>query len=43
MAKLLWYFDVELMEDSKNWDKGQKTSMYWEKGDLNVKFTPVAT
>jgi hypothetical protein len=40
LATLLWNFDLELMPDSEDWDK-QDIFMFWKKGALNVKLTPV--
>ncbi|KAM5357164.1 hypothetical protein ACJZ2D_016546 [Fusarium nematophilum] len=40
LTHLIWNFDLELMEDSKDWDQ-QRTYLVWEKGALNVKLTPV--
>ena len=39
LAKVLWSFDVELCEQSKNWTD-QKVYTLWEKPALMVKLTP---
>ncbi|KAE9370978.1 cytochrome P450 monooxygenase-like protein [Stipitochalara longipes BDJ] len=36
LARVLWHFDVELCEESKDWDN-QKVFFLWEKGDMWVK------
>ncbi|GAB7354527.1 hypothetical protein MBLNU459_g4991t2 [Dothideomycetes sp. NU459] len=41
MAMLLWNFDLEVMEESKNWSD-QKVYVLWEKPSLTVKLTPRA-
>ncbi|KAJ3545029.1 hypothetical protein NM208_g2727 [Fusarium decemcellulare] len=41
LTHLIWNFDLELMQDSKDWDK-QRAYFVWEKGALNVKLTPVS-
>lgn len=40
LTRLLWKFDLEIQEDSKNWEK-QKVFILWEKGDLNVRLKEV--
>lgn len=40
IAKLVYNFDMELMEDSKDWNK-QKVYLLYEKRPLNVKLTEV--
>jgi len=36
MARMLWYFDIELCEESRDWAK-QKVYILWDKPALNVK------
>ncbi|KAL2266034.1 hypothetical protein VTJ83DRAFT_5386 [Remersonia thermophila] len=38
LAKVLWHFDLELLPESRDWNK-QKIFVVWEKGALNVKLT----
>ncbi|RSM17484.1 hypothetical protein CDV31_003734 [Fusarium ambrosium] len=40
LARLLWKFDLELLQESKVWDE-QKTFLLWEKGALLVQLTEV--
>ncbi|CAI6085973.1 unnamed protein product, partial [Clonostachys chloroleuca] len=40
LVRLLWKFDIELMESSKDWNK-QSTYVLWDKGSLDVKLTEV--
>ncbi|KAH7260383.1 cytochrome P450, partial [Fusarium solani] len=40
LARLLWKFDLEILEDSKDWDS-QKSFLLWEKGALLVRLTEV--
>ncbi|TGO58364.1 hypothetical protein BOTNAR_0182g00020 [Botryotinia narcissicola] len=35
LARLLWHFDINLCEESRNWDE-QKVFILWEKPDLMV-------
>lgn len=41
LSKLVWGFDMELQEDSANWDD-MRVFVLWEKGPLNAVLTPVA-
>ncbi|EFR00286.1 isotrichodermin C-15 hydroxylase [Nannizzia gypsea CBS 118893] len=41
LTRLLWNFDLELLEESKDWHDRQKVWMMWDKGDLNVKIRPL--
>ena len=41
LARLVLGFDMELMEESKDWNK-QKVYLLYEKRPLNVKLTEVA-
>lgn len=41
IARLVLNFDMELMEDSQDWNK-QKVFLLYEKRPLNVKLTEVA-
>lgn len=36
MARMVWNFDMELCEESRNWIY-QKVFILWEKPDLNIK------
>jgi cytochrome P450 len=36
LTRVLWHFDVELCEESREWDK-QKVYLLWEKGNMWVK------
>lgn len=38
LAKLLWNFDIELVEDDDRWFTEQKVYLIWEKTPLMVKF-----
>jgi cytochrome P450 len=40
-ARLIWGFDMELEEVSKNWNEGQKVFMVFDKPSLWVKLRPV--
>ncbi|KAJ4213738.1 hypothetical protein NW759_010735 [Fusarium solani] len=40
LARLLWKFDLEILEESKDWDS-QKSFLLWEKGALLVRLTEV--
>lgn len=40
IARLLWNFDIELTEDSRDWLHRQKSYLMWEKGGLYVKLKP---
>jgi len=39
IALLLWNFDLEIMPESKGWQK-QKVYLLWEKPPLMVQVTP---
>jgi len=41
LARVLWNFDLELTEESKNWREGMKIFILWEKPPLFVKLKPV--
>ncbi|EZF74480.1 hypothetical protein H105_03818 [Trichophyton soudanense CBS 452.61] len=41
LTRLLWNFELELSEESKDWHSRQKVWMMWDKGDLNVKIRPL--
>ncbi|KAF3483151.1 cytochrome P450 CYP3/CYP5/CYP6/CYP9 [Arthroderma uncinatum] len=40
LTRLLWNFELELLEESKNWAE-QKVWMMWDKGNLNVAIRPL--
>lgn len=40
LAKLLWNFDFELLDDSDQWMRDQKVYLIWEKTPLMVKLRP---
>ncbi|KAH8694348.1 hypothetical protein BGZ61DRAFT_352880, partial [Ilyonectria robusta] len=37
LARIIWNFDLELVEESKNWMKDQHMFILWEKGPLMVR------
>lgn len=39
LAKMLWCFDMELMDKRLDWDGDSKCYTLWQKPDLNIKFT----
>lgn len=41
LAKLLWHFDVALVEPEKDWMKDQRVYALWEKPSLRVRLTSV--
>jgi cytochrome P450 len=41
LARLLWNFDVELCEESRNWVEGIKVFMIYQRPPLMVKLSPV--
>lgn len=41
MAKLLWMYDLELVDGGKNWLEGQKIFGFWEKPPLMCRLYPV--
>ena len=41
LARLLWNFDIELCDESKNWMEGIKVFMIYQRPSLMVKLTPV--
>lgn len=41
MCRLLWNFDLELHEDSRNWLKEQKTFNLWEKNPLHIRLKTI--
>jgi cytochrome P450 len=42
LARLIWNFDMELCEESKNWADGMKVFMIYQRAPLMVKLTLVA-
>lgn len=42
MSRLLWNFDVELVEGYQQWSKSHKVYIVWEKTPLMVRLTPLA-
>ena len=40
LARILWKFDLELMNDSKAWNE-QSIYTFWDKGPLNIRLKPV--
>ncbi|RYO97042.1 hypothetical protein DL765_011340 [Monosporascus sp. GIB2] len=42
LTRILWNFDIQIAQESKNWAIGQKTNAFWEKPPLYVTLTPVA-
>jgi len=41
LAKVLFNFDLELVDKTQEWMKGQKVFTLWEKPSLMVKLHPV--
>lgn len=41
LARVIFNFDMEIAEDSKGWMERQKIFLFWKKGPLNVRLTPV--
>ncbi|CZR68230.1 related to cytochrome P450 CYP3/CYP5/CYP6/CYP9 subfamilies [Phialocephala subalpina] len=41
LAKMIWNFDMELCEESREWNKGQKVFLVYDKPPLMVKLKPV--
>ncbi|KAJ4349096.1 hypothetical protein N0V95_004877 [Ascochyta clinopodiicola] len=41
LAKLLWTFDLELVQPEQDWMKEQRVFALWEKPPLEVRLTPV--
>lgn len=40
LARVLWNFDLAIAEDSRDWMRGQKMYVVFEKSPLNVYFKP---
>ena len=38
MARVLWHFDLELCDESRNWAR-QKVYILWDKPALNVRLS----
>lgn len=38
-AKMIWFFDLELMPESHNWPQQQYIYTTWEKVPLKIKIT----
>jgi cytochrome P450 len=43
LARLVWNFDFQLAEDSRDWDKKSKVYMLFEKGPVYVHLKPRKT
>jgi hypothetical protein len=41
LTRVLWNFDMEISDDSRNWLKQQRIWNFWSKGELNAFLTPV--
>lgn len=41
MAKLLWRFDMELVQGGKDWKEGQRVWGFWVKPPLTCRLRPV--
>lgn len=41
LAKVLFYFDIELVDKENDWISGQKLFTLWEKPSLMVKLHPM--
>ena len=39
LAKILWKFDMQLVDDKLDWEKENKNYVFWEKPALPVLFT----
>ncbi|KAB8292426.1 hypothetical protein EYC80_008152 [Monilinia laxa] len=42
LARIIWNFDLEMVDESKNWAKNMKVFLLWEKLPLYVNLKPVA-
>jgi hypothetical protein len=42
LAKIIFNFDLQLADDSRDWFREQKVYFLWEKPALNIRLTPVA-
>ncbi len=40
LAKILWSFDFNLVDDGRDWMAENKSLVIWQKGALNVQFLP---
>lgn len=40
LAKIIWKFDMRLMDDDLDWVKENKNYVFWEKPALPVQFSP---
>ena len=38
LAKMLWMYDLELINQDLNWDESTRTYVMWWKPDLMVRF-----
>lgn len=38
LSKLCWKYDMELMDQSLDWEGQSKVHVMWDKPDLNVRF-----
>lgn len=41
LARVIVNFDMEIAEDSKGWMERQRIYLFWQKGPLNVRLTPI--
>ena len=41
LAKLFWYFDLELLPEFVNWQSSQQGTVAWHRTPLKCKLTPV--
>lgn len=41
LARLIWNFDIELCEESRNWVEGIKVFMIYQRPPLNVMLKPI--
>jgi hypothetical protein len=41
LAKILFHFDLELVQPGQDWMSGQRVFALWEKPALEVRLTPV--
>lgn len=42
LARVLWNFDMEIADESRDWVSKQKVFNLWEKGPMYVFLTPVS-
>ena len=40
LARLIWNFDMSIVDDSRDWMSKQRIYNLWEKGPLNIYLKP---